>query len=61
MLPTVPEFISDVNSNNHLVMGKKWEDLEFLINSTGWSVHLRYPIKVHRSLARLILVFHPSH
>lgn len=61
MLPTVPEFISDVNSNNHLVMGKKWEDLEFLINSIGWSVHLKYPIKVHRSLARLILVFHPSH
>ena len=61
MLPTVPEFNSEINSSKHLVMGKKWQELESLINSTGWTIHLKHKIKVHRSLARLILVCHPSH
>jgi|TARA_B110000914_G_C15512512_1_gene471554 putative methyltransferase (TIGR01177 family) len=61
MLPTVPEFINDHSSEKYLVMGKKWHDLELLIVNTGWSVVFKYPIKVHRSLARLILVCHPLH
>jgi tRNA (guanine10-N2)-dimethyltransferase len=61
MLPTVPEFILDKNSSKYLVMGKRWQELENLINSTGWNITLKHTIKVHRSLARLILVCHPSH
>lgn len=61
MLPTVPEFILDPKSKKYLVMGKRWDDLEALISSTGWNVVFKYPLKVHRSLARLILVCHPSH
>ena len=61
MLPTVPEFMLEEKSDKYLVMGKKWEEIESLINSTGWIVALKYAIKVHRSLARLILVCHPSH
>lgn len=61
MLPTVPEFMLEEKSSKNLVMGKKWEEIESLINSTGWVISLKYAIKVHRSLARLILVCHPSH
>ena len=61
MLPTVPEFMLEEKSGKYLVMGKKWEEIESLINSTGWIISLKYTIKVHRSLARLILVCHPSH
>ena len=61
MLPTVPEFMLEEKTSKYLVMGKKWEEIEALINSTGWVISLKYAIKVHRSLARLILVCHPSH
>jgi tRNA (guanine10-N2)-dimethyltransferase len=61
MLPTVPEFMLEEKSSKNLVMGKKWEEIEALINTTGWVISLKYAIKVHRSLARLILVCHPSH
>jgi len=61
MLPTVPEFMLEEKSGKYLVMGKTWEEIESLINSTGWIISLKYAIKVHRSLARLILVCHPSH
>jgi len=61
MLPTVPEFMLEEKSSKYLVMGKKWEEIEGLINSTGWVISLKHAIKVHRSLARLILVCHPSH
>jgi hypothetical protein len=61
MLPTVPGFLTVSNSENFLVMGKKWDELETLILDTGWTVVFKYPIKVHRSLARLLLVCHPSH
>jgi len=61
MLPTVPGFLTVSNTENFLVMGKKWDELETLILDTGWTVVFKYPIKVHRSLARLLLVCHPSH
>lgn len=61
MLPTIPEFTIENYSEKSLVMGKKWRDIELLISKNGWNVVFKYPIKVHRSLARLILVCHPSH
>ncbi len=60
MLPTGPEVLSLGPEEDFVVMGKKWSQLEELITQRGWRVALKSPIKVHRSLARMLIVCHPS-
>ena len=60
MLPTGPEVLSQNPEEEFTVMGKKWSELEELIAQRGWRVALKSPIKVHRSLARMVIVCHPS-
>ena len=60
MLPTGPEVLSQNPEEEFIVMGKKWSELEDLIAQRGWRVVLKSPIKVHRSLARMVIVCHPS-
>jgi len=60
MLPTGPEVLSLGPEEDFVVMGKKWTQLEELIGQRGWKVVLKSPIKVHRSLARMVIVCHPS-
>ena len=60
MLPTGPEVLSQNLEEEFIVMGKKWSELEDLIAQRGWRVVLKSPIKVHRSLARMVIVCHPS-
>ncbi|MDP6148647.1 MAG: hypothetical protein QF365_01590 [Candidatus Thalassarchaeaceae archaeon] len=63
LLPTDPT-IFDNNSNDSLdpiVMGVPWSELANQIIDRGWNPVLTAPIKVHRSLARLLVVAHPSH
>lgn len=60
MLPTGPEVLSQNPEEEFIVMGKKWSELEELIAQRGWRVVLKSPIKVHRSLARMVIVCHPS-
>jgi hypothetical protein len=44
-----------------LVMGKPWSKVADEMLDRGWKVVLMAPVKVHRSLARLLVVAHPSH
>ena len=63
LLPTDPT-IFDNNSNDSLdpvIMGVPWSELANQIIDRGWNPVLTAPIKVHRSLARLLVVCHPSH
>lgn len=60
MLPTGPEVLSQGPGEDFTVMGVKWSQLEELIAQRGWKVVLKSPIKVHRSLARMVIVCHPA-
>ena len=42
-------------------MGRRWSEIEEEINQRGWIVNLRSPVKVHKSLARMVVVCHPLH
>ncbi len=60
MLPTGPEVLSQGQEEDFVVMGVKWSQLEDFIARRGWKVVLKSPIKVHRSLARMVIVCHPA-
>ncbi len=60
MLPTSPEALGGPVSNHQVVMGRTWDEIRNLIRETGWQVVLNSPIRVHRSLSRLVVVCHPA-
>jgi hypothetical protein len=36
--------------------GKRWSEIEQAFSSAGWVIRATFPIRVHRSLARLLVV-----
>ena len=60
MLPTTPEALQAGPSDDVEVMGMQWSELEPLIVERGWRPVLRTPVRVHSSLARMVVVCHPS-
>lgn len=60
MLPAGPEALASLTHEDPIVMGRSWSELVSEIESIGWRVHLFCPVRVHRSLVRVIAVFHPS-
>lgn len=63
LLPTDPAILKDNSDEpiDYLVMGKPWSKVADEMLDRGWKVALTAPVKVHRSLARLLVVAHPSH
>ncbi len=61
MLPAGSESLENDPNVDYIVMGRPWSEIENEINNRGWSVHLRSPVKVHKSLARMVVVCHPLH
>lgn len=63
LLPTDSAILSDDLDEpvDPLVMGKLWSEIANEMLERGWRVVLTAPVKVHRSLARLLVVAHPSH
>ncbi|MEC9477763.1 MAG: THUMP domain-containing protein [Candidatus Thermoplasmatota archaeon] len=63
LLPTDPAILKDNSAEplDYLVMGKPWSKVVDEMLDRGWKVALTAPVKVHRSLARLLVVAHPSH
>ncbi len=63
LLPTDPAILNDDSDEpvDPLVMGKSWSKIADQMLERGWRVVLTAPVKVHRSLARLLVVAHPSH
>ena len=60
MLPTTPEALQTIPSEDVEVMGMPWSELEPMIIERGWKPVLRTPIRVHSSLARMVVVCHPA-
>ena len=60
MLPTTPEALQAESSDDVEVMGMPWSELEPMIIERGWRPVLRTPVRVHRSLARMVVVCHPA-
>ena len=63
LLPTDPAIFNGDSDEpvDPLVMGKPWSEIANEMLERGWRVVLTAPVKVHRSLARLLVVAHPSH
>ncbi len=62
ILPTDPSiFETDQIISDPLVMGQKLSTITDQMIERGWKPVLTSPVKVHRSLARLLIVCHPSH
>jgi len=63
LLPTDPAIFSEDSDElpDPLVMGKPWSKIVDHMLERGWRVVFTAPVKVHRSLARLLVVAHPSH
>jgi len=60
MLPAGPETLSQESEQDYQVMGRPWGEVEALIQEHGWVPVLKSPIRVHRSLARMVVVCHPA-
>jgi len=60
MLPTTPEALQTISGEDVEVMGMPWSELEPMIIERGWKPVLRTPIRVHSSLARMVVVCHPA-
>jgi len=60
MLPTGPEALNSFPEQDIDVMGIPWSELEVMIRGCGWEPVLSTPVKVHRSLARMVVVCHPA-
>jgi len=61
MLPAGAESLENNPNTDYIVMGRRWSEIEKEINQRGWRVNLRSPVKVHKSLARMVVVCHPLH
>jgi len=60
MLPSSPDALGGPVSDDLLVMGTNWGKLRDSILKTGWRVALCSPVRVHRSLSRLVVLCHPA-
>ena len=60
MMPTTADVLAGFLSNDQIVMGKRWQEVQDLIRKQGWKINLAIPIKVHKSLARIMIVCHPA-
>jgi len=60
MLPAGPEALTTESTGDSIVMGRKWSELSRIIGDIGWRIHLFCPVRVHRSLVRVIVVCHPA-
>ena len=60
MLPSNPDSLDGPVSDQLKVMGLDWGDLREKIAETGWEVRSATPVRVHKSLSRLVLLCHPS-
>ena len=60
MLPCSPESVEGPISEELEVMGAKWGHLKTRIHETGWKVIVNCPVRVHRSLSRLVVTCHPA-
>ena len=61
MLPAGAESLENDPEVDYIVMGRPWSEIESAINAKGWSVVVCSPVKVHKSLARMVVVCHPLH
>ena len=60
MLPCSPKSVEGPISEELEVMGLKWGHLKTRIQQTGWKVVVNCPVRVHRSLSRLVVTCHPA-
>jgi len=60
MLPSNPDALNGPVSDQLQVMGLDWGDLRDKIMETGWEVRSAIPVRVHKSLSRLVVLCHPS-
>jgi tRNA (guanine10-N2)-dimethyltransferase len=60
MLPTIPEALGGPISDQLQVLGREWGQLKAVIRDSGWEVSMCAPVRVHRSLSRLVVVCHPA-
>jgi len=61
MLPAGSESLENNPDSDYIVMGRPWSEIEKEVNKRGWKVIVRSPVKVHKSLARMVVVCHPLH
>ena len=61
MLPAGSESLENNPDVDYIVMGRPWSEIEREINERGWRVNIRSPVKVHKSLARMVDVCHQLH
>jgi len=60
MLPSNPEALLGPVSDELHVMGVEWGSLRGSIRETGWEVSMCAPVRVHKSLSRLVVLCHPA-
>ena len=60
MLPTSTDALDGPISEGLRVFGREWGELKQSIRETGWEVSLCLPVRVHKSLSRLVVVCHPA-
>ena len=60
MLPSNPEALNGPISDSLQVMGMEWGPLKERIIETGWKVSVCSPVRVHKSLSRLVVLCHPA-
>ena len=60
MLPSSPEALDGPVSDQLQVMGLDWGEMRGKIAESGWYVHSAIPVRVHKSLSRLVVLCHPS-
>ena len=60
MLPTSPEALEGPISDHLQVLGREWGEVRSVIRDTGWEVSMSTPVRVHRSLSRLVVLCHPA-
>ena len=60
MLPSNPDALDGPISDQLQVMGLDWSEMRSKITESGWDVHSAIPVRVHKSLSRLVVLCHPS-
>ena len=60
MLPASPDALDGPVSDQTQVMGLDWGEMCSKIIESGWHVHSAIPVRVHKSLSRLVVLCHPS-
>ena len=61
MLPSNPDALEGPVSDQLQVMGMDWGGLRGRIMESGWNVRSAIPVRVHKSLSRLVVLCHPSY